>query len=175
MTAAKSIRIVHAGDLSTREAFALTWLVGETGHRLQEIAICDGRVVGSWIYAVESKGRDWWIESSYTEVARRFRRRGLAVRLWHHGIARWRPLTRIESIIGSREGMGFLARMSAELAYSNPGLFLEVKVEPSDHDSWQAMREWAAHDKLRELGKVAPKTKRLVAMPTLQLAEKAAS
>lgn len=166
------IRIVHAGDLSTRDAFKLTWLVGDRSLRLQEIAICDGRVVGSWQYGVEAKGRNWWIDSAYTEVAKRFQRRGLAVRLWHHGIARWRP-SRIKASIGTPAGMMFLARMIAELEYSNPSLFLEVKVPPDDHESWTYQKEHAAREKLRELGKAAaasapkPKPKQLAAGPSL--------
>lgn len=164
MANAADLRIVHAGDLTTAQAFALQWQVGALHNRLQEIAICGGRVVGSWEYEVHAKGRNWWIDSSHTEVAKRFQRRGLAIRLWRHGIARWKP-TRIAATVGTHEGLCFLARMRAELAYAQPSISLDVKVAPDNYEAWHRYLRIEAHAKLRELGKAAPASAKQKQLP----------
>ncbi len=146
------IKYIHAGDISTKDAHALTCNVGEVGHRYQEIAIVADRVVGSWTYELEwNRGRAR-INSSHTDVQLRFRRKGIARALWFAGITRWNP-SRIESVIGTNEGRDFLARMNAEVSYRTPDTFLWVKTRTDDEAIWAERCEYEARELLRRVGK----------------------
>lgn len=153
MASASSIRIAHAGDLSTAAATNLRWIVGEVGDRFQEIAIADGeRVVGAWIYDhPERHGRGTWVRSIRTDVAKGFQGRGLATRLWFHGIERWKPSRIIASWV-SDQGRGFLARMFAELALRAPAIYLDVVHGDKDLDLWNYERAQSAERLLRAIG-----------------------
>jgi hypothetical protein len=147
-----SIRYEHAGDLKTDEVLDLIWAVGSDNERFQEIAIVGDKVIGSWSYTLCTKGSRNWIDSSHTDVAPRFRKRGIAATLWRRGVQRWNP-TRIAATIGSDEGRCLLARMHAEFSYSHPSLHMDIK-PGTDADSWdrwhEAMR-YAATSMLRRL------------------------
>lgn len=156
----KTIVYKHAGDLATSEAHALEWTVGDRNSRHQEIAICNGRVIGAWDYSLESRRRRWAITSAYTEVHARFRRRGIARELWLRGVALWDPCC-IEASIASNEGREFLATMEAVLAHRRPKLWLTVTLRSEDKESWQEARAWAAIYYLRELGETKAPAKLL--------------
>lgn len=149
------VRYVHAGDLTTNQAHTLTWTEGTIDCRYQEIAIVGDQVIGSWQYEIQ-----WWrgraiIDSSHTGVATRFRRRGIAIALWMHGIARWKPDT-IKALIGTNEGRYFLARMKAQLSYVSPDTFLNVRLregEGGDAACWDSLCEMETCDLLRKLGR----------------------
>lgn len=146
------IRLVHAGDLPTKEAHALLWSEGELGLRYQELAIVGDQVVGAWQYHVEWQRGKAKIDSSHTGVATRFRRRGIAQALWMHGVARWKPVS-IEATIGTDEGRDFLARMMARLAYLSPETRLWVKPRNEDANTWESLCDFYAHELLNRLGK----------------------
>lgn len=159
------IRYVRAGDLTTAQVQALVWNgYGTSCERFQELAIVDDRVIGSWKYVLERRRGTWRIDSSYTEVMPRYRKKGVARSLWFSGIRRWEP-SRISSMIGSDEGRTFLARMQAELAYYRPELMLWVKRRPEDQDTWDSHCEWAARKVLRKLGEQARAAKQVEAKP----------
>lgn len=147
-----AIRFVHAGDISTSDAHKLVWNVGEMGCRYQEVAIAGDRVIGSWTYDLEWLRGRARIHSGRTDVTQRFRRKGIARALWFAAVARWNP-TRIESTIATDEGRDFLARMTVELAYHAPDLFLWVKTREEDKEVWEELCGWAARSLLQNLGK----------------------
>jgi GNAT superfamily N-acetyltransferase len=146
------IRFVHAGDLTTDQAHALVWNVGEINERHQEIAIVGDKVIGAWTYGV-GLGRHGKtvLHSGRTDVTPRQRRKGVAVALWIAGIRRWKPRS-IESTIGSDEGRDFLAHMTARLAYFAPGLRLYVKTRAEDNEIWESHCNWSAQQFLRSIG-----------------------
>lgn len=147
------LRIVHAGDLDTNEATGLHWRVSDPNGRFQEIAIVGDKVVGAWVYEhPEARGRGTWMRSIRTDVARGFQGRGLATRLWFHGIERWRP-TRLIATYVSGQGRVFLARMFAELAYRKPEIFLDVTINKEDHDLVNYERMYSAQRLLNDIGR----------------------
>lgn len=149
---ASGLRIVHAGDLTTAQATSLRWRVGHVSQRFQEIAVADDeKVVGSWMYEhPEAHGRRTWLQSARTDVAKGYQGRGLATRLWFHGIERWNP-TRIIASYVSGQGRVFLGRMFAELALRRPLVFLDVNVD-KEHDTWAYEKMYAAERLLKSLG-----------------------
>lgn len=145
------IKYAHAGDITTNDAHALAWNVGEIESRYQELAIVNDRVIGSWAYGIEwYRGRPR-IFSSRTDVAPRFQRKGIARALWFAGIARWNP-SRIEATISTDEGRDFLAHMVAQLAYRTQRTMLWVKQRNEDAAQWEERCGWASQHLLRELG-----------------------
>lgn len=170
---AVAIRYVHAGDLSTEAALALTWNVGVTGERFQEIAIVGDRVVGSWSYCIEVTRGRYRIDSGSTDVQPRYRRKGIARALWFAGIARWSP-TRIESTVGSDEGRDFLARMTAEVAYRAPELLLWVKPRTEDMNCWEDRCSYEARELLKRLSR-RDSAKALATQPLMKLIKAGAS
>jgi GNAT superfamily N-acetyltransferase len=146
-----SVTLRHAGDLTTEQAHALVWNVGEIGDRYQEIAIVGDKVIGSWTYMLEWHRGRVRINSGRTDVTPKYRRKGVARRLWFAGIDRWKP-TRIEATISTDDGRDFLARMTAEVAYRYAELYLWVKQRTEDRETWEERCNWEAAQLLKRLG-----------------------
>lgn len=154
----KPITFHHAGDLDTDTVSDFEWRVGNVDSRFQEIALCETRVVGAWLYQLHTKGSRRWIESDYTEVAPRFRKRGIAIELWRRGVARWNP-TKIEARAASNEGRWLLARMWAEFSYTHPELWLGVTPNKDEWELWHEAQRYAAEAMLKRLGEATREKK----------------
>lgn len=148
-----TIRYAHAGDLDTNAAHALAWNVGEVSERYQEIAIVGDRVVGAWTYSIEWRRGRAKISSGRTDVTTRYRRKGVARALWLRAIARWNP-TYIEARISTDDGLRFLARMTAEIAYRSTDTALFVNTREQD-TCWSEFCEYEARELLRKVGERA--------------------
>jgi hypothetical protein len=147
-----SVTLRHAGDLTTEQAHALVWNVGEINARHEEIAVVGDRVIGAWTYDVEWHRGRARISSGRTDVTKKFQRKGVARRLWFAGIDRWKP-SRIEAIISTDEGFSFLARMHAEIAYRYADTCLWAKRRPEDTPlSWEERTAWEAANLLKRIG-----------------------
>lgn len=148
-----AVRFVHAGDMQTDDVLDLVWTVGCDNDRFQEVAIAGDKVIGSWSYTLGSRGKRYTIDSCRTDVAPRFRRRGIAIALWLAGVARWNPV-RIDATIASSEGRWLLARVHAELRYRAPQTSLIVNHENGDANArelWNEAKAWACESMLERL------------------------
>lgn len=119
------IQIKHAIDV---DPLSLIWPPDDDlykGDRFMELAIRGNRVIGWWTYSVGRKRGRTIIDSVSTNIQQRFRRKGIARKLWLSGISYWAP-DRITSTIGSWQGCSFLASMQVLLAVEHPEIFLSI-------------------------------------------------
>jgi hypothetical protein len=138
----KDIRIVCSAQLTREDWLHLSWpQERKDGMKVPEygpfnvFAISGKRIVGYWMFHVNGwqnnklKQEVVNIGSTMTYVARRYRREGLARRMWDHGVAFWRP-TRIHATAATPAGWWFLR--DAVLRYHRRGIAVNVHASVDD-------------------------------------------
>lgn len=132
-------------DFGAIEPFTIRLLRGDEndwGDRFQTVAVENKkRVIGRWLFSVQSKRGCSWINSGHTRVMRKHQHQGVAWRLWQCGIERWHP-SWIEASIGTYAGCSFLASVAVRLAVQYPSIELLV-----GYDEWRPTFERLASQK----------------------------